>query len=140
MSAPLAPGLHTQAVLASDPAGADENSGHVVHAALPVELLNVSTSHATHGPPAGPVVPVVQAQALSASLPRGDQAFPGHPEHAGAPAAEYESGTQYLQSPLVVDPLNLPAAHSTHRSFAGPDISYPGSHAQSDGELPAAGM
>ena len=82
-------------MLADEPAGADENSGHDVHAALPVKLLNASTSHATHGPPAAPVVPAAQAQALSASLPSGAQVFAGHPEHASAPAAaEYEPAAQ----------------------------------------------
>jgi hypothetical protein len=55
---------------------------HVVHATLPIVLLNVPLAHWLHGPPIAPVKPTMQSQLGAPGL---ETVFEGQTEHAAVP-------------------------------------------------------
>jgi hypothetical protein len=93
-------------------------TGHVTHAAVPTERLNVPAKHALHGPPSAPVNP---AEHWHSALPEEEFALAGHVSHTAVSTAL----------------LNVPATHALHATPSKAAV-YPGTHLQSVSSLLSA--
>jgi hypothetical protein len=90
-------------------------AGHIVHTALPVELLYFPVAHSVHTPPSGPVNPTLH---VHAGLVTSVFELSGQDVHAALPRVLlYFPATQDVQVPAV-DPVN-PALHK-HASIVAP--------------------
>ena len=58
-----------------------------LHAALPVEALNLPATHCEHGPPLLPVAPALQAQSVAAALAAGECECVGQSRQVEEPLA-----------------------------------------------------
>jgi hypothetical protein len=87
-------------------------AAQLVHGSLPVTLLYLPVTHASHTPPSGPVKPSGQRHAAIALLELGDVEFSGHTVQALAPAAEYVPARHAAHTLELVAPAtfeNVPA-------------------------------
>ena len=92
-------------------------AAQLVHATLPVALLYLPATHATHTPASGPVKPCGQRHAAIAVLELGELEFAGHRVQALDPAAEYVPGRHAAHALEFVAPdtlENVPAGQLLH--------------------------
>ena len=92
-----------------------------VHTALPVDVLKVPATHATHGPPLGPVNPTLQMQDVTAVLEMGELVFAAHAKQVvrfeAASVAEYVltgHATQVVDTVAAIAIEYVPAAQLVH--------------------------
>jgi hypothetical protein len=102
-----------------------EKNGQPVHAAEPVALFHLATSHAVQTPPSGPVKPALQVHVLDEIQPLHDApVFDGHAIQVAASVApvvvEYMPAPQLVHNALPVLILYLPATHAEQTPPLGP--------------------
>ncbi len=118
--------MHVQAVASVHGAHVPpEKNGQPVHAAEPVALFHLATSHAVQTPPSGPVKPALHVHMLDALQPLHDApVFDGHAIQVAASVApvvvEYTPAPQLVHNALPVLILYLPATHAEQTPPLGP--------------------
>jgi len=105
-------GHRTHVLSATAPVGAENlPAPQSLHVAVPVTVLYVPPTHATHVPPLDPVYPRLHTQLLCAVDPATDCEFTRHAEQEALPMSDLYVFTAHAEHVPPLGPV-VPAAHS----------------------------